>query len=324
MTRKALGRGLNALLGDAAAAIAPPASTSLAETSEPSKTSVPSDTLETGATSGFHQIPVGLIDPNPFQPRRAISEQQLQELADSIQATGIVQPVLVRRVGERYQLVAGERRWRAASVAKLQTVPAVVRDLADREALEIAIAENVLREDLTAIEVARAFESLHEKFGTSHEEIAARLGMDRTSVTNTLRLLKLPLVVQQCIEEKLLTAGHARALLACAKPEVQITLAVRAVKEGLSVRDVERLAASPNPLAPAPGIGKPAAPKRESTAEPKPEPAQDPNLRAAILEMERTLGTKVKVVGSETSGRIEISYYSPEDLNRLYEWIARK
>ncbi|HEV2418230.1 MAG TPA: ParB/RepB/Spo0J family partition protein [Terriglobia bacterium] len=328
MTRKALGRGLNALLGDAAAAIAPPASTSLVETSEPDKTSAPSDTLETNATSGFHQIPIGLIDPNPFQPRRAISEQQLQELADSIHATGIVQPVLVRRVGERYQLVAGERRWRAASVAKLQTVPAVVRDLADREALEIAIAENVLREDLTAIEVARAFESLHEKFGYSHEEIAARLGMDRTSVTNTLRLLKLPLVVQQCIEEKLLTAGHARALLACTKPEVQITLAVRAVKEGLSVRDVERLAASPNPLAPAPDIGKftgkPAAAKRESTAESKPDPAQDPNVRAAVLEMERTLGTKVKVVGSETSGRIEISYYSPEDLNRLYEWIARK
>ncbi|HEV2500031.1 MAG TPA: ParB/RepB/Spo0J family partition protein [Terriglobia bacterium] len=324
MTRKALGRGLNALLGDAAAAIAPPASTSSAETSEPGKTRVPSDTLETNATSGFHQIPVGLIDPNPFQPRRTISEQQLQELADSIQATGIVQPVLVRRVGERYQLVAGERRWRAASVAKLQTVPAVVRELTDRDALEIAIAENVLREDLTAIEVARAFQSLHEKFGYSHEEIAARLGMDRTTVTNTLRLLKLPLVVQQCIEEKLLTAGHARALLACAKPEVQVMLAVRAVKEGLSVRDVERLSVSPNPLASAPGIGKPAAAKRESTAESKPDPAQDPNLRAAILEMERTLGTKVKVVGSETSGRIEISYYSPEDLNRLYEWIARK
>ncbi|MGH9342146.1 MAG: ParB/RepB/Spo0J family partition protein [Terriglobia bacterium] len=310
MTRKALGRGLNALLGDAAAVLGPSAPAGSSETDDTNDINGTNDTVKMGA--GLRQIPVDLIDPNPFQPRHAISELQLRELADSIQATGVVQPILVRRVGERYQLVAGERRWRAASMVNHPTVPAVIRDLSDREALEIAIAENVLREDLTAIEVARAFQSLHEKFGYSHEEIAARLGMDRSTVTNTLRLLKLPLVVHQLIENKLLTSGHARALLGCATPILQIQLAQRVIQEGLSVREVERLAAAPGSPAPAAGREKPAA------------PPQDPNLRAAVLEMERTLGTKVKVVGDETSGRIEISYYSAQDLNRLYEWIARK
>ncbi|MGH9400629.1 MAG: ParB/RepB/Spo0J family partition protein [Terriglobia bacterium] len=304
MTRKALGRGLNALLGDTAAAIGAAGSIEM---------NAPNDTNKTSATTvGLDQIPVNLIDPNPFQPRRVISEQQLRELADSIQATGVVQPVLVRRVGERYQLVAGERRWRAAALVNLQTVPAVIRDLPDREALEIAIAENVLREDLSAIEVARAFQSLHEKFGYSHEEIATRLGMDRSTVTNTLRLLKLPIVIHQLIEEKSITSGHARALLGCATPELQIQLAQRVIKEGLSVREVERLVTAPSPPPPRSDREEPTAPK------------QDPNLRAAVLEMERTLGTKVKVVGNETSGRIEISYYSAQDLNRLYDWIARK
>ncbi|MGH9351913.1 MAG: ParB/RepB/Spo0J family partition protein [Terriglobia bacterium] len=316
MTRKALGRGLNALLGDAAAILDPASHLETNNTNNINDTNEHSEINKIAA--GLNEIPVDLIDPNPFQPRRVMSDQQLSELAGSIQAAGVVQPVLVRRVGERYQLVAGERRWRAARSIQLKTIPAVVRELADREALEIALTENILREDLSAIEVARAFQSLHEKFGHSHEEIATRLGMDRSTVTNTLRLLKLPMVIHQFIEEKSLTAGHARALLACATPELQIVLALRAIKEGLSVREVERLVASPASPVPPP------ASSREKSAGPKEEPKQDPNLRAAVLEMERTLGTKVKVVGDETSGRIEISYYSPEDLNRLYEWIARK
>ncbi|MGH9404229.1 MAG: ParB/RepB/Spo0J family partition protein [Terriglobia bacterium] len=284
MTRKALGRGLNALLGEAAEPVAAP-------------------------TSAFQQLPIALIDPNPFQPRRGIAEPQLRELAQSIQSTGIVQPVLVRRAGERYQLVAGERRWRAAAMAQLETVPAIIRELADREALEIALAENVLREDLSPIEVAHAFEALAEKFGYSHEEIAARLGMDRSTVTNTLRLLKLPESIQHSIEKGLLTAGHARALLSCADGAAQLELAARVVEGHLSVRQAEHLAAQG---------------RRQPEPENPPQTRQDANVRAAALELERTLGTRVRISGDGRRGHIEISYYSAEDLNRLYDWMTHR
>lgn len=281
MTRKALGRGLSALI---------------AETEAP--------------TSALHEIAVSLIDPNPFQPRRAFSEDRLKELADSIQSTGIVQPVLLRRVGERYQLVAGERRWRAARIAKVEVIPALVRDLTDRDALEIALTENVLREDLSPIEVARAYQSLQEKFGYSHEEIAARLGLDRSTVTNTVRLLRLSPEIQELIENKKITPGHARAILAFQTAEAQSQLAQKIIKNGLSVRQAERMAAASS--AQKPGIDDSAASK------------PDPNTKAAIMELERTLGTRVKIVGDENRGHLEISYYSAQDLSRLYDWLVRK
>ena len=281
MTRKALGQGLNALLR----------------------------TVET-TTAGLAEVAVDQIDVNPFQPRRTFAADKLKELADSIRSSGVVQPVLLRRAADRYQLIAGERRWRAAREAGLTTLPAVVREIGDRDALELALTENLLREDLNQIEAAQGYALLQQKHGLSHEEIAERLGLDRSTVTNTLRLLRLPPEVQQMIAEGAISAGHARALLGLETAAAQLRLANLAVKQGLSVRQVENLVALRG--------SKPA--KKEASEAPK----VDPNVRAAVLEMERTLGTRVKVQGDEKRGKIEISYFSAEDLNRIYEWIVKR
>jgi ParB family chromosome partitioning protein len=282
MTRKALGRGLNALLR----------------------------TVET-TTSGLEQVAIDQIDPNPFQPRRSFPADKLKELADSIRASGVVQPVLLRRSNGRYQLIAGERRWRAARLAGLAAIPAVVRDIGDRDALELALTENLLREDLNPIEAAHGYETLQQKHGMSHEEIAARLGLDRSTVTNTLRLLRLTPEVQEMITQGEISSGHARALLGLDSRPAQDQLARMIVKQGLSVRQVENLVAMR-------GLRRR---KKPAAAEP---PKLDANLRAALLEMERTLGTRVRIQGNEKQGKIEISYFSAEDLNRLYEWIVRR
>lgn len=282
MTRKALGRGLNALLR----------------------------TVET-TTSGLEQVAIDQIDPNPFQPRRSFPADKLKELADSIRVTGVVQPVLLRRSNGRYQLIAGERRWRAARLAGLAAIPAVVRDIGDRDALELALTENLLREDLNPLEAAHGYDTLQQKHGLSHEEIAARLGLDRSTVTNTLRLLRLAPEVQEMITQGEISSGHARALLGLDSRPAQDKLARLIVKQGLSVRQVENLVAVR-------GLRRR---KKPAAAEP---PKLDANLRAAVLEMERTLGTRVRIQGNEKQGKIEISYFSAEDLNRLYEWIVRR
>lgn len=279
MTRKALGRGLNALIRE---------------------TEVPT------AAAGLEQIPLNLIDPNPFQPRTQLPEDGLDELANSIRSSGLLQPILIRPAGERFQLVAGERRWRAAKKAGLDKVPAVVRDIADAEALELALAENLLREALNPLEVARAYDQLQREFHLTHEQIAERLGVNRTTVTNTLRLLALPPQVQTLLMEGKISAGHARALLAAPGPEAQNKLAHVVLEKGLSVRNLEKIVAPRLP---------------GNKPDPKPTPKADPNLRAAVLELERALGTRVKVVGSERRGKIEISYFSSEDLSRIYDWI---
>jgi ParB family chromosome partitioning protein len=282
MTRKALGRGLNALLR----------------------------TVET-TTAGLAEVAVDQIDANPFQPRRNFSADKLKELADSIRASGLVQPVLLRRANGRYQLIAGERRWRAARQAGLSTIPAVVREIGDRDALELALTENLLREDLNPLEAAEGYAALQQKHGLSHEEIAEHLGLDRSTVTNTLRLLRLPPEVQQMITEGAISAGHARALLGLDSAATQLQLAKLIVKQGLSVRQAENLVAL---------RGSKSAKKKDAGEAPK----LDANLRAAVLEMERTLGTRVKVQGDEKRGKIEISYFSAEDLNRIYEWIVKR
>jgi ParB family transcriptional regulator, chromosome partitioning protein len=286
MTRKALGRGLNALIRE---------------------TDAPATPATQAAPHGLEQIPLTLIDPNPFQPRTESSENALEELANSIRASGILQPVLIRPVGDRYQLVAGERRWRAAGQAGLEAVPALIRDIEDAEALELALAENLLREQLNPIEVAHAYDQLQKKFQLTHEQIAERLGVNRSTVTNTLRLLGLAPEVQRLVAEDKISAGHARALAVITPQEAQKKLAKLTVEKGFSVRKLESLIASRT--------------AHQEADVSKPAPKVDPNIRAAVLELERALGTRVRVVGSDKRGKIEISYFSPEDLNRIYEQI---
>jgi ParB family chromosome partitioning protein len=284
MTRKALGRGLSALLRET-------------ETASP-------------PSAGIESVPINEIEPNPFQPRRAFPEASLKELAESIRATGLVQPVLVRKVQDQYQLVVGERRWRASKMAGLEAIPATVRDLSDREALELALTENLLREDLNPMEAAHGLKSLQDTYGLRHEEIAERLGMDRSTVTNTIRLLRLPADIQAMISRGELTAGHGRALLGLATEGEQLKAATFVLKHALSVRGTEDFVARrASPL-----------PSRK----PQPEEERDPNVRAAERELEQTLGTHVKILGDGKRGHIEIRYYSAEDLNRLFDWIVRR
>lgn len=280
MTRKALGRGLSALIHE----------------------------VETAKPTGVDEIPIDQIDPNRYQPRRAFSEQSLRDLADSIQATGVVQPILLRRgLNGRFEIVAGERRWRASALAGIRTVPAVVRELTDQDAIELALTENLLREDLNPLEVAHAYQQLQDRFSLTHEEIAERLGSNRSTVTNTLRLLKLPASVQELIASGALSSGHARALLSVESAHEQERLARMIVKQALSVRQVEKHVAA--------------------FGQPKPEPPTeriDPNTRAAILDLERALGTRVRLRGRPNRGRIEIEYCSAEDLNRIYDFIVNR
>ncbi len=287
--RKALGKGLSALLGP----------------------KTPATIVESGevhAPEEVRQVPVDQIDPNPMQTRTVFQAERLQELAQSIGINGVIQPLVVRHRAGRYQLVAGERRWRASKIAGLSRVPVVVQELSDDQLLEVTLIENIQREDLTPLEVAHAFERLIKELNLSHEEIARRTGKDRTTVTNTLRLLRLPLDVQQLVSEHRLSMGHARAILGLPTPELQRQVAEKASSQGLSVRQVERLIQ-----------------KMTTTREPKSpdEVAEDPNVKAALEELERVLGTRVRIVAkSDQRGRLEIEYYSGEDLMRIYEQIV--
>jgi ParB family transcriptional regulator, chromosome partitioning protein len=286
--RKALGRGLSALLPQKPAAV--PASAA--------------DQLPTGPQ--ILAIPISDIQPNPLQPRSVFDAARLEELANSIETNGIIQPILVRRKGTTYELIAGERRLRAAKLAGLVEVPALVQDYADERILEIALIENIQREDLNPMETAHALERLHMEMNLSHEDIAARTGKDRTTITNMIRLLRLPREVQLLVAERRLSMGHARALLGLTTPELQTQLGEKAAAQGFSVRQVERLVKK---------VNEPRDPKEEAL--------QDPNIKAAVGELESVLGTRVRIVEkSEERGRIEIEYYSQSELQRLYEWIT--
>ena len=284
MTRKALGRGLNALLGEP-------------EPEAPAK--------------GVDEIPVSLVDPNSYQPRRTFPSEGLEELANSIRATGLLQPVLVRRKEGRYELVAGERRLRAARLAGLEEIPAVIRDVSDNEALEFALMENLQREDLNPLEVAQAYEMLHREFNLSHDDVAKKLGVSRSAVSNTLRLLRLSPAVQQLVTSGKLTEGHARALASLSTHDEQERAAEIIVGKGLNVRQAEQLIK---------GHGDRPVKARVSEGELK---EIDPNVKAAIRSLETVLGTKVRINGSENRGTLEIKYFSAEDLIRIFDIILR-
>ena len=287
--RRALGKGLGSLL--------PP------RIPQPS-----ASTEQPPAGHGSESVSIELIDPNPSQPRRVFQSDRLAELAQSITVSGIIQPILVRPAGSRFQLVAGERRWRAAKLAGLTKVPVVVRAIPDSQLLEITIIENIQREDLNPIETASAFEHLGKELGIGSEEIGRRTGKDRTTVINSIRLLQLPGDIQEMVGERRLSAGHARCLLALPSADLQREVAEKAIAQGWSVRQTERTTQR---------MMEGRQPKHVDEIQ------ADPNVRAAISELERVLGTKVRIVEkAKHKGRIEIEYYSPEDLDRIYSTIV--
>ena len=280
MKRKALGKGLAALLPDPEGSPGPGGDTAA---------EVPSDRL----------------DPNPLQPRTVIDAVRLGELAASIQESGIVQPILVRRVGGRYQIIAGERRWRAAQKLGLATVPVTIRDVPDDRLLELALVENIQREDLSPLEEAVAFQRLQEELKLTQEEVARKVGRDRSTVANAVRLLRLPREIRDLLAGGALDGGHGRALLALDRAEEQVALGREAARKGWSVREVERRVALRR--APRPGGKK------------RPEP----NTRAAEERLRAALGTRVEITRRGAGGQIRIRFASEAELNRLYELLVR-
>jgi ParB family chromosome partitioning protein len=281
MTRKPLGRGLGALLS--------------AE--------------QTSKADEQNEIAIESIVPSSMQPRTRFDELSLQDLANSIKANGVVQPLLVRQRGRGYELIAGERRWRAAQLAGLTHVPVVVRDVPDEKVLELALIENIQREDLNPIEEAQAYRRLIDSIGLTQETLAERVGRDRSYITNFLRLLRLPQDIQRLIEEGKLSTGHARTLLGASDADNQRRIARKIIERGLSVRETERLVRD---LSEAGSKTRKARPKEN-----------DPNVRAAESKLRRHLGTQVRIVQNQTgvSGRIEIEFYNPADLERLFRLL---
>jgi ParB family chromosome partitioning protein len=252
------------------------------------------------------ELPIDSIGPNPQQPRKDFDINRLQELATSLRQSGVLQPLVVRRFGQGYQLVVGERRWRAARLAGLQRVPAVVREVTDAEGLELALVENLLREDLNPMEEAEAYQRLLAEFGWTQEELAQRVGRDRSSIANCLRLLKLPEVIQTDLRAQRLTMGHARALLSLDSPADQLRLREEILAHSWTVRTTEE------------GV------QRRRSQLPRRAPRRSAELAALEDQFRERLATRVRLVGNDRRGRIEIAYASREDLERLTELIAAR
>ena len=280
MNRKALGRGLGALLSS-------------------------DSTIDLGAEPS--EVDLDSIVPGPMQPRTHFDEAALQSLAESIRSHGIVQPLLVRRKGDGYELVAGERRWRAAKLAGMTRAPVVVKEVPDESLLEIALIENIQRENLNPIEEAQAYRKLIETVGLTQEALASRVGRDRSYITNYLRLLKLTEDVQQLVKDGRLSTGHARALLTLSQPDLQRRIARQVIDGGLSVRVTEQLVQKAT---------------EEKPARKPPLPI-DPNIKAAETKLRRALGTQVKILqAADGKGKLEISFFNTQDLDRIYSLLV--
>ena len=293
MAKRGLGKGLDSLI---------PSNVMM----ETAKSPVPSgEKKEDGAVV----VKLSMVEPNREQPRKNFDEDSLQELADSIKQFGLLQPILVQDKKTYYEIIAGERRWRAAKLAGLKEVPVIIRNLTDQEVVEISLIENIQRENLNPIEEAQAYKRLLEEFHLKQDEVAERVSKSRTAVTNSMRLLKLCEPVQKMVVDGMLSTGHARALLAIEDPEQQYLIAQKVFDEKLSVREVEKLVKN---------LNKP----------PKPEKPENKSLTVIYQDiserLKQSLGTKVSIQAKENgSGKIEIEFYNHEDLDRLLEQITR-
>jgi ParB family transcriptional regulator, chromosome partitioning protein len=307
MPRNALGRGLGALIRE------PEPAAAIVETPQ---TQGPVATVGGAAAApargpihdGPREIDIDLVEPSPYQPRTRFREEALDELARSIKASGIIQPIVVRPIGNRFQLIAGERRWRAAQRAGLTKASAIIRQVSDELALEMTLVENIQREDLNPIEAARAFERLMDEFQLTQESVAERTGKDRATVANAVRLLKLEPTIQDWIEEGKISAGHGRALLAVIDPQLRMRYAQRAARGGLTVRQIERLAS-----------------RHVRGRKEKSEIHVDPNVREALDELQRHLGTKI-LLRQRTKlrpGQLVLEYYEDAQLMGLYDRLMK-
>jgi ParB family transcriptional regulator, chromosome partitioning protein len=301
--RKALGKGLSALLPQRSA----PATTKAIPAKE-----VPSPSDSSQVIADARTLPIDFIEPNPDQPRHDFDEARIQELAKSILMNGVIQPITVCRKGaNRFQIVAGERRWRAAKSAGFLEIPVYIREVQPDRLLELALIENIQREDLNPIETAKAYEQLIEQHHFTHEQVAERTGKDRSSVTNFLRLLRLTESVREQLIGGKISMGHARALLGLSDPNLQMEVCERVVARDLSVRETEQMVKRLN------------EPSHTTLKPENEQPKVDANTRAALESMAMSLGTKVRIAPrSDKSGRLEIEYYSLEDLQRIYEVIV--
>ena len=257
---------------------------------------------------GVEEVSLSLIDPNPDQPRKNFDSDTLDELARSIKQYGVIQPIILSPDGGRYTIIAGERRFRAAKAAGLTAIPSIVRRLDDIQRKEIALIENLQREDLNPIEEATAYKTLMERFDLTQEELAARLGKGRPTIANSLRLLNLPPAVQEMLIDGRLSAGHARALVIIKDPAVQVTYAMAACDRKLSVRQLEYM------------VQRYVNPEKKKIA---PKTPLSPELKGLVKDMQHIFATKVKAVGTHDKGRIYIDYYTQSDLQRIFELIER-
>ena len=285
MSKKALGRGLSALF-----------------------------TQTTQLESDLIEIDLDQLEPAESQPRKYFNEEKLNELATSIKANGIIQPIVARRIGEKFQIIAGERRWRAARIAGIQKIPCIIREVADANVLEISLVENIQRQELNPIEEAMAYKNLLERLNVTQEEIAQRVGKDRSSITNALRLLRLPEEIQKLVEEEKLSMGHARALLSIESVELQRTLAMEISEKNLSVREIERIVKSRQGLQ-----------RRENEADGVAQEKDDEraNVEAAESKLSKRLGAQVKIKFQKVGGLVEIRFASRDDLSRLFDILIQ-